>query len=377
MTLLVLSNGAGEDAIAASIVNHLQPLAPQLQVAAFPLVGAGSAYPATIPRWGDLSAPPSQGLSNQSWRLWWSDLRHGLLGRLLSQWQTLRGQRRAVSAVLAVGDLVPCALAGLASLRPTYFVGTAKSVYHHAYSWPERLLLRSWVAHSFVRDQPTAQALQQGGLKASYLGNAMMDDTVPRGLDLGLTGPVLALFPGSRAQAPEELPRLLRIWQRVHQQYPCQAAVAVADGLPLESLASPGWSLSHTNEPAGWVASLQGPVGPPVHLVRRALGDLLRVSQLALGQAGTAHEQAVGTGVPVVSMHPNPHGPLGWYRGRQKGLLGESLVVVEEQEEAAAAALLRLFRDPVERSRLAQIGRQRMGEPGGARRIAEWLAQRL
>jgi len=52
-------------------------------------------------------------------------------------------------------------------------------------------------------------------------------------------------------------------------------------------------------------------------------------------------------------------------------------VVVEEQEEAAAAALLRLFRDPLERSRLAQIGRQRMGEPGGARRIAEWLAQRL
>jgi uncharacterized protein (TIGR03492 family) len=376
MNLLVLSNGAGEDAIAASIVNHLRPLRPDLPVTAFPLVGAGAAYPADLPRLGDLKAPPSQGLSNQSWRLWWRDVRHGLMGRVLDQWLNLRSQRAHTGAVLAVGDLVPCLLAGLAGMAPIYFVGTAKSVYHHAYSWPERLLLRTWVAHSLVRDQPTAEALQQGGVAASYLGNAMMDDAVPAGLDLGLTGPVLALFPGSRAQAPEELGRLLDIWQQVHREFPCQAAVAVAEGLPLESLALPGWRLEPLSAEIGVVGRLHCANGAAVVLVRRALGDVLAASQLALGQAGTAHEQAVGAGVPVVSLHPHPQGPLGWYRGRQKGLLGESLLLVAQPQEAAAT-LLRLFRDPLERERRAAIGRQRMGEPGGARKMAHWLAERL
>jgi len=121
------------------------------------------------------------------------------------------------------------------------------------------------------------------------------------------------------------------------------------------------------------VASLVHAQLPEVHLIQDALGDLLSHSQLALGQAGTAHEQAVGAGVPVVALHPDPKGPLGWYRGRQKGLLGDALIVCPEDEEIATQALVRLFEDHEERQRLAQIGRQRMGQPGGSRAIAQWL----
>ena len=126
MTLLVLSNGAGEDAIAASILVQLQQLKPQLQLAAFPLLGKGAAYPGQIPRWGDLSSPPSQGLSNQSLALWLNDLRHGLVGRVFDQWRFLRRRRRQISALLAVGDLVPCALA--LSLAVTLAKGIYRSV---------------------------------------------------------------------------------------------------------------------------------------------------------------------------------------------------------------------------------------------------------
>lgn len=375
MKVLFVSNGAGEDAIAASILSHLNGLRPELGVEVFPLLGAGAAYPAGLPRWGDGSTPPSLGLSNQSWRLWWRDLRHGLVGRVLAQWRLLRSRRCEVGACLAVGDLVPCLLAGLAGITPLYFVGTAKSVYHHAYSWPERWLLRRLVTHSLVRDQATAEDMRGHGLPADWLGNAMMDDTVPSGLDLGLSGDVLALFPGSRAQAPLEMPRLLAIWQALQRRHHCRAAVAVAEGLPLESLAPDGWHLELRNADRGWIGSLTRDHEPPVHLIRGALGDLLAHSRVALGQAGTAHEQAAGAGVPVVSLHERPQGRLGWYRGRQKGLLGEALLVVREDE--AVGALLNLFQDGAERERRAAVGRQRMGPPGGAAGIAGWLAERL
>lgn len=367
MNLVVLSNGAGEDAIAASILNHLTG---ELDITVFPLIGAGSAYGGRWPQLGDASAPPSQGLSNQSWRLWLRDLRHGLAGRVLGQWRQLQGMKGF--AALAVGDLVPCALAALAGLRPIYFVGTAKSVYHHAYSWPERFLLKKWVSRALVRDQPTADFLTMHGMRAAYLGNAMMDETVPLGLDLGFER-ALALFPGSRAQAPQELPRQLRIWRRLQADFPCPAAVAVAPGMDLHSLVPAGSELSLTGNERGVVAWLDGQVA----LVQAALGDLLARSWLALGQAGTAHEQAVGAGVPVVSLHPRPEGPLGWYRGRQKGLLGDALVVVSEDEEAAASTLARLATDTAERERRAAVGRERMGLAGGAARMAAWLARQF
>ncbi|MCW5868212.1 MAG: sugar synthetase, partial [Candidatus Eremiobacteraeota bacterium] len=78
-----------------------------------------------------------------------------------------------------------------------------------------------------------------------------------------------------------------------------------------------------------------------------------------------------------VTLHPDSQGKLGWYRGRQKGLLGEALLVVPEDEEVAARTLARLALDADERARRAAIGRERMGEPGGAARMAAWLANQL
>lgn len=375
--LLVLSNGAGEDAIAASILRSLVQLRPELRLCVCPLLGAGGAYPSSWPRLASGARLPSQGLANQSWTWWLRDLRSGLLGGVWGQWRQLRAARAQVRRTLAVGDLMPCLLAGLAGMRPLDFVGTAKSVHHHAYSGLERWALRRWVEHSVVRDQPTADALCGHGLRALYLGNPMMDDTVPQGHDVGLEpGSALVIFPGSRAQAPAELPVLLEYWRQLYAIHPVPAAVAVAEGLDPQVLASacgPSWT---------WLAGSHGVVlgelraegYPPVPLVCRALGDLLKASRLALGVAGTAHEQAAGAGVPVVSPH---RGRPGWYRGRQQGLLGEALVLVPPESAQVVAALCRLLEEPAEWERRSLIGRQRMGRPGGAAAIAGWLAERL
>jgi hypothetical protein len=64
-----------------------------------------------------------------------------------------------------------------------------------------------------------------------------------------------------------------------------------------------------------------------------------------------------------------------WYRRRQAKLLGEALIVLPPDAGDAATLLGTLVDDPEERTRRGAAGRERMGEPGGARCIAAEIAR--
>ena len=200
--ILVLSNGAGEDAIASKILQRLPEDLKSLVVCC-PLVGAGSALSQDFELCGPRVLPPSEGLFRESWRLAIQDLTQGVVGGHWRQLKFLRGVSGRVGLTLAVGDLFPVLWSGLSGSPRTLFVGTAKSVYHHPYSFLECYLLKKLVSRSIVRDGPTAIKLQSYGLDACFLGNAMMDEVQPQGLDLPFERgkPVLTLFPGSRTKA--------------------------------------------------------------------------------------------------------------------------------------------------------------------------------
>lgn len=374
--LLVLSNGAGEDAIAARILKRL-PSEVQGAVVCLPLVGAGAALESHFELCGPRVKPPSEGLFREDWRLAIKDLAQGVIAGHLRQLSFLRQERDRFSMAVAVGDLFPVLMAGLAGVRPLLFVGTAKSVYHHPYSWLERKLLSWLVEHSVVRDEATAQRLRELGLRADWLGNAMMDEVQPQGLDLpfDFQGPVVTLFPGSRGQAPRVLPFQLEVIERLaHQVEGLQAGVAVAPGTVVEELTRPaqeqGWKWLDPSDSPGHQGALQRG-HCQVHLLQGVLGDLLACSKVALGQAGTANEQAAGAGVPVVAYDPRGEKGLRWYRKRQKGLLGDAVAVVEQSQDAICQELYRLLSGSQEHARRAEIGRQRMGPPGGTQRMAE------
>lgn len=372
--LLVLTNGAGEDAIAARILARL-PEQARRAVVCFPLVGAGRALEAAYELIGPRVLPPSEGLFRESWRLAAADLLQGVLAGHLRQLKFLREHRAEFGLVVAVGDLFPVLLAGLAGLQPLVFVGTAKSVYHHPYSWPERWLLRRLACSCLVRDQATAERLSAQGVPARWLGNAMMDEVAPTGrpLPLKAEGHVVALLPGSRTEAPAVLPFQLQALERLDSLHagPLQAAVAAAPGIDVDRLCAQclenGWTL-HSCPGEGALGLLQRE-GLSVPILQGRLGDLLAHSSVALGQAGTANEQAAGAGVPVVAY--SSRALLRWYRKRQKGLLGDAVAIVPEDFEAVARELAALLDDPTERERRGQIGRERMGPPGGAERMAE------
>ncbi len=380
--LLVLSNGAGEDAIAYRILKQL-PSELESRVLCCPLVGPGRALAEEFELCGPRVMPPSEGLFRESWRLALADLLSGVVLRHVGQLQSLWQLREESALTVAVGDLFPVLWAALAGHRNILFVGTAKSVYHHPYSWFERAILKRSTLHCLVRDEPTAQSLRSSGVSAEWLGNAMMDEVQPRGLSLPFEkGPLVALLPGSRSQAPLVLPFQLDVVSQLRQWHESlQAGVALAPGTLVEPLCAPaldqGWEFQPPRPLATPAVSKEIWLGTlvrddcRVELLQGGLGDLLHTSVVALGQAGTANEQAAGAGVPVVAYDPSGGRRLRWYRKRQKGLLGDAVAVVEERVGAVVEELHRLLIDPAERHRRAEIGRERLGPPGGTQAMAQ------
>lgn len=367
MRVLLVSNGAGEDAIATRVAGHFE----RLEADALPLVGLGQAYRERCTVVGPVRQFASEGLVRESAGNLFGDLGQGLLAHHFRQWRFLRSLRGRYSAVVAVGDLFPVIMAGLAGLRPLIFVGTAKSVWHHAYSRLELWLLGWFTRACLTRDEPTAEQLRAAGLTAEWVGNAMMDELSATDLELPLVGlPGLAIFPGSREATYQDFPRLMQCYQDlVGSGCQVQALVGLASTIDPERLAAtcPDWT--YRPEGSRLVGRLERQGFAPVLFCRGALGDLLASCQVALGQAGTANEQAAGAGLPVVAWAEGGEARLGWYRSRQKGLLGDALKVVEP--EAVVDELRTLFLDADERQRRGRIGRQRMGPPGGAQRMAQ------
>lgn len=376
--LLLLSNGAGEDAIAAKILERL-PGEIRRAVLCCPLVGSGHAL-RNFELCGPRVLPPSEGLFRESWALAFKDLARGVIAGHLRQLRFLRELRSEVALTVAVGDLFPVLWAKLGSSGRILFVGTAKSVYHHPYSPLERLLLRAWVEQSLVRDQVTAETLRRYEVAADWLGNAMMDEVQPQGVKLPFEdGPVVTLFPGSRGQAPGVLAYQLEVLDLLRPDYPrLQVGVALAPGCELSDLVAPslekGWSL-RSGPGGGAHLGVLTRGQSEVHLLSGVLGDLLSVSTVALGQAGTANEQAAGAGVPVVAYDPKGERGLKWYRKRQKGLLGDAVSVVAMVPDIIAQELNLLLGNGQERERRARIGRERMGPPGGCERMAAAIAR--
>jgi len=106
---------------------------------------------------------------------------------------------------------------------------------------------------------------------------------------------------------------------------------------------------------------------------RGPLGTLLAGAALAMGQAGTANEAAAAAGVPVVAFERGRDRKTAWYRKRQSGLLGEALAILPG-DERGVEGVRALLDDAPRRARMGAVGRERMGVPGGARRIAERIA---
>lgn len=379
MRVLFVSNGHGEEAIAARLADELAALAPEIGLDHLALVGEFG-HPSRMRDVGPRRTMPSGGLiAMGNVKNIARDVSRGLLRLTIAQLRFLRAERGSYDAVVAVGDVFALLMA-LQVKAPAIYVGTAKSVYVAPYGPVEERVLRRARA-VFVRDEPTARRLRERGTPASAPGNVIVDIFAvpddPRA-EAALAGfdPRIVLFPGSREAAYDEGATLAGFVRALARERPAiGAAMSIAPGLDAarfaRRLAEDGWTVRTRQDPTMPFDLCDGE-----RVLARAwrgeIGPLLARATLVVGQAGTANEAAAGAGVPVVAFaHPGERADA-WYRTRQRGLLGDALLVVAGP--GAAEAVGDLLDDAPRRAAMAAAGRERMGAPGGARAIARAIA---
>jgi uncharacterized protein (TIGR03492 family) len=379
--VLFLSNGHGEDLNASLILQALASLDGNISLAAMPLVGEGNAYRRLrVPIIGPTSSLPSGGIIYTNPWNWVRDILAGLIGLTIRQARSVFQTSRHCDLLVAVGDIVPITLAWLTRRPFVAFIVSTSSYYEGRLKLPimTAFCLRSPTClQVFTRDRYTAEDLQARGIKkAVFAGYPIMDVLTPTGKDLALDPRLstIALLAGSRL--PEALRNLglqLAICEEISQIESMQFIGAIVPSITeadLETLArQQGWQYLGT----GMLQKNQA----IVRCYRDAFADILHHCDVAIGMAGTAVEQAVGLGKPVIQV-PG-FGPQFTYpfAEAQMRLLGESVITVGQKPTEgnlfinAARKVVEVLRDSSYLQKCRENGSERVGESGGSRVIAE------
>ena len=413
MEILCISNGHGEDAIAFNILQQLQqyPQAPNLAV--LPLVGEGIAYTQlNIPVIGKVQKMPSGGFINRDGYQLWRDLRSGLIGLTLAQYQVIRKWGQNGGKILAVGDIVPLLFAWLSG-TDYVFVGTAKSQYYlrdetgwlSETSWLERKFgsvyypWETWLMSDrrckavFPRDKLTAEILQQRSIRAFALGNPMMDGFVfseaEKSLDFQQQRSLsILLLPGSR------VPEAHRNWQKIIKAIEGIFSVFTDTKLIFLGAISPGLNIAPFREyllVKGWNDESQNSVEMPIEdskavaftqkngvliLTQNAYKKCLRIAEVAIAMAGTATEQFVGLGKPAIAIPGS--GPQFTYNfaKEQTRLLGCSVILVENPTKVGNV-IKSVLSDSQRMKAIALNGKEKMGTSGAGARIANCVMEKF
>lgn len=371
--LLFISNGHGEDSIAAEIIRRL----PGGVVAeAYPVIGEGLAYANVCAVVGPRAQVASEGWRNVRWSLL-RDLVSGGVGALVPGLEFCRRVVGHYDGVVVVGDIVGVALCWLAGLRNVVYLDVYKTGYGRLY-WPiERWLIGRTAAAVFCRSERLAAPLRSRGIDARCAGNVMMDTITYGDYDAQSrrTRPrAVTLLPGSRQFTAANFTLQVEALSMIAPDRRPDIFLAAAGGVSLEALArSAGLAVKGpmTGE-AGDGGTLVG-AGLTVHVARGAAGNVIEAADLVLSQAGTATIQALGLGKPVVAF-------VGARDRRSRvrsesALFGEARQLVSAHAERLAEATERLLADPDECRRLGAVGRDRIGDPGAILAIVETIAR--
>lgn len=381
LPLLVASNGHGEDEIAVRLLAALARRGvPAETVTAWPMVGRGEAFDQLgVARIGPSLEVPSEGFGTVAARAFLRDLRAGWAGAMLRQARFARELKGRVGLWLAVGDIVPLG-AGLLAGAPVLHLSTAKSAHYggrDGHNPAERALMRRSKA-MWVRDPLTAERLGASGVPCACLGNPMMDglDAAPVPVPPGRR--VVAMLAGSRRDATHNAVFLLRAAARLGAEVTALfASHPATDHARLSALAGtlalPGWRAVEGRGDDLWMAHAEG---ARAGLLRGAFAGVLRASEIAVGMAGTANEQAVGLGLPLVGV-PGAEVQGEAYHRMKMPWFGPAAIPALRDEDAVAQAIRKLLADPEARARMAEAGRERMGPPGASDRLAAEIAARL
>ena len=396
--VLFLSNGHGEDAINCQIVKALRASGADVDVAAMPIVGDGAAYVrSTVPTIGPTSPMPSGGVFYMNPLFFLKDVRAGLVRLTWRQLQAAWTHSQRCDLVVTTGDLIAAGFARSTG-RPYIIFLSAHSSYYEGEVYLgfllNYLLSSEQCLGIFTRDALTADDLNRQGLtKAKFVGNPVMDNLDSTGKDLQLIPRVrtIALLPGSRLpEATDNLVLLLELVKEIAAtstvRVQFRAALVPSLMLELDDIAArAGWQVRSSKLIFSAIKQHGSETTATVEVIcyADAFADILQQSNLVIGMTGTAIEQAVGLGKPVITIPGN--GPSFTYRfaEAQNRLLGGSVQVIGTEPansdifKEAALAIDRTLQDKSYLANCVKNGLERMGRSGGSIKIADCVVNNL
>jgi uncharacterized protein (TIGR03492 family) len=372
--LLFISNGYGEDSIAAEIIRRLPD---GVTVEAYPTIGEGLAYRNVCPVVGPRAQVASEG---------WRNVRGSVLRDLVTGTPTTilpglafgRRLRHHYDRVVVVGDMVGVMGCFASGIRRIVYLDVYKTGFGRLYSPLERWLLRRTAETVFCRSDRLAAPLRAAGIDGRCAGNVMMDTVSYGDYDVGArrSRPMaVALLPGSRQFTVESFALQIAALRRLKPEARPDIFLAAAASVSLEALAK-GAGLAVKGPITGEAGDGGTLIDDEliVHVTRGAAGNVIESADVVLSQAGTATIQALGLGRPVITF---VHRRDRKSRVRdESALFGEARLVLPPDAERLAATLERLLDDAPERMRLGEIGQTRVGGPGAIHAIIDAILGR-
>ena len=385
--ILLLSNGHGEDLSGALLAQDLQQQGHSVQ--ALPLAGLGSAYrKADVPLLGRSHEFSTGGIGYTSLQGRLTELLQGQVLYLLRRLIRLLRHRQRFDLILVVGDVIPVIAAWL-SHRPVATYLVAYSSHYEGQlrlPWPCAALLKSKRFKAvYSRDQRTAEDLsQQLHRPVTFLGNPFMDSVLTGAATATASGQRIGLLPGShRPELEQNLQLLLQLMELLPTTPPCSVDLALVpslDDISLQRLSNRvGWRLTN--------GVLQRDGSVSINVRRGAFNAVLQNSDLMIGMAGTAIEQAVGLAKPVLQVPGQGPQFTAAFAEAQRRLLGPTVFcapgesgsreALKATAELALALLDRFRRDPGFQQQCRVEAKRRLGEAGGGPRMAAAISALL
>ncbi len=388
--ILFISNGHGEDLNSSLIAEQLKIIAPYLTIDAFPIVGQGKSYVnKNIKIVAPLQEMPSGGIFYLNPLNFLKDLTSGLLTLTIRQLITINKIKNDYDLIVAVGDIVPLFFAYLTGKQFVSFLVANSSYYEGRLKLPflTKSILRSHLCQLiFTKDNFTNEDLKQQRFKKVICeGYPIMDTLHESGKNLALNPeiPMIALLPGSRL--PEALRNFaleLKVCEKLvikygeKWQFRGALVPSITDKNLLELALENQWQYGEgifTKEIEGKTVE--------VRIYRDAFADILIQCNLVLGMAGTAVEQAVGLGKPVVQIPGN--GPQFTYRfaEAQMRLLGLNVVTIEDSQdierkcEEGANKVKELLQNYQFLEKCVSNGKERIGTEGASLKMANQIIE--
>ncbi len=361
--ILFITNGHGEDAVAAQVIRHLDKKGLKIDV--LPVVGSGNVFSGSKARViGPRNILPSGGFGLRNYYYLIRDIFAGFLGKIASQMSTLRKIKGKYDLVVGIGDIVPIVYAMISGAR-FIFVGVNKSEYYKKlafnYTGLEKWLLKNYCKLVLTRDKKTSDSLKLLGIKTRYVGNPMMDlvKSGARGQGLGVRkSKTIGFLPGTRDDAYKNIEDFHKVAWQIDQQ---DRTIKFVMSFPL--------SLDRKK--------LAGIDRRPEIRITDDFNEVLACSDVIIGLSGTGNEQAAGSGLPVIAF-PGRGAQFNFkFASGQKELLGDALLLLPRDSMRIANEAISLLHDRKRRASMGKAGRTRMGNAGASRKIARLITGEL